>query len=89
MSNKLKTFWLSFCDTDLPEGQKFLGCVITRACTIVMALEKAHILGINPGGEVGFIEVPKKFASHIHENDYDKLMSKEYLLAREYIDNEA
>ena len=49
--------WLSFCDQDLPNGSKFLGVCIVEASDIVSASVLAHVLGINPGGEVLGCEV--------------------------------
>jgi hypothetical protein len=51
--------WLSFADADLPEGQQFLGAAIIKASNFVEAVKVAHILGINPGGEVMSLEVPE------------------------------
>ena len=50
----MSTWWLSFCDPNLPEGSQFLGVSIVRVHggDIVLAASAAHILGCNPGGEV-------------------------------------
>lgn len=45
-------WWMSFCDTDLPEGQQFLGVAIVEAPGFVHAQQKTWALGINPGGEI-------------------------------------
>ncbi len=50
-------FWLSFADGDLPKGQQFLGACIVQAETNIDAVTKAHLLGINPGGEVMMVEI--------------------------------
>lgn len=53
----MNLFWISFADSELPEGQQFLGCVVVRGATdIVNACKVAHALGINPGGEaLGYV----------------------------------
>ncbi len=50
--------WMSFADPDLPEGTQFLGCAIVEAEDVVQAATVAHLLGINPGGEVLCAEIP-------------------------------
>lgn len=45
-------WWLSFADPDLPEGTQFLGAALVPALTIEGAITQAHLLGINPGGQV-------------------------------------
>ena len=47
-------YWLSFVDNDRPVGQRFLGATIMEASSGEAAIEKAWLLGINPGGEVAF-----------------------------------
>lgn len=66
-------FWLSFCDTDKPEGTQFLGVAIVEVLppftprrsplhakdnAFACALERSHAIGVNPGGEVGSMEIP-------------------------------
>ncbi len=47
------TWWLSFCDPQRPEGSQCLGvAIITEAGGFVDAVDRAHRLGANPGGEV-------------------------------------
>jgi hypothetical protein len=43
---------LSFADPDRPRGTQFLGACIVEAMHFVEAIKIAHVLGINPGGEV-------------------------------------
>ena len=45
-------FWLSFCDTERPVGQQFLGATVVTASDVEEAVRAAWRLGINPGGEV-------------------------------------
>jgi len=74
-------FWLSFCDTTRPQGQQFLGVIITRAIDLLSAIQKTHKLGINPGGEVCAFEDEsgKKYKE-------DVLLSKDELKELGYID---
>jgi hypothetical protein len=44
-------WWLSFCDSNKPEGQQFLGCAIVRARGFIGAVEEARAKGCNPGGQ--------------------------------------
>lgn len=43
---------LSFADGNLPDGSKFLGALMVKAHTFIEAVEVAHAIGANPGGEV-------------------------------------
>lgn len=52
-------WWLSFADSDLPVGQQFLGAAVVEAPSFVAAVLLSHALGINPGGEVKGIELPR------------------------------
>lgn len=53
-------WWLSFVDParsapleeQVPGGGGFLGVAVVEAPTFIDAVDKAHRLGINPGGEV-------------------------------------
>jgi hypothetical protein len=59
----MQTFWLSFCDRELPEGSQFLGACVVEVedgGRIDAAANEARKLGINPGGEVlGFVVDPE------------------------------
>jgi len=45
-------WWLSFTDPGRPEGSQFLGVTVVQAPDDTSAVVTAHVLGINPGGEV-------------------------------------
>ena len=78
-------FWLSFCDATRPQGQQFLGVIITRAADHLSAIQKTHKLGINPGGEVRFCgEVCPDEGSKKYKEDV--LLSKDELKELGYID---
>jgi len=50
-------WWLSFVDTERPEGQRFLGVVVLEATGFMDAVGQAWAHGLNPGGEVQGMEV--------------------------------
>ncbi len=49
-------WWLSFVD---PDGGQFLGVCVVRRHSFVAAIQRAHQLGINPGGQVEGQALPK------------------------------
>lgn len=51
--------WLSFADSNLPEGSQFLGVAIVRGIEMLTAVSASHELGINPGGEVVGHAIPR------------------------------
>lgn len=58
METKPRWFWCSFCDSTLPPGSQFLGVVIVKAQGPATATALTYVLGINPGGEILFCELP-------------------------------
>lgn len=65
-----QTWYLSFCDNDRPSGEQFLGgCYVdiddediaaaepVHAPEIAAAIQKAWLMGCNPGGEVASVRV--------------------------------
>lgn len=56
LTEPYRLHWLSFCDPQRPKGKQFLGVVIVWAYGFVDAADKAHRMGINPGGEVAGME---------------------------------
>jgi len=77
-----RCLWMSFCDTEKPKGQQFIGVVITHAKGIAHAIDKTHKLGINPGGEVFSYETD---ATDIDLAHFDILLSKEDLITAGYV----
>jgi hypothetical protein len=76
-------WWLSFCDPDLPEGTQFLGACMVQANSIPAAITTAHLLGINPGGEVavaGPITPEQRPPGH----PINRLMSREEIESFDY-----
>ena len=70
-------WFLSFADGNLPQGSQFLGGAIVRASHMIEAVRVAHILGINPGGEVQGIQVPSKLVSRIKGKWIERLLTRE------------
>lgn len=60
-------WWLSFADGSLPEGQQFLGVAIMQGYTIEAVITESHLSGINPGGEIQYVQIPEE---HIPEEQY-------------------
>ena len=50
---------LYFTDPDAPVGQRFLGACIVMAPGFITAIQRAHQLGINPGGAVLHYDAPE------------------------------
>lgn len=45
-------WWLSFADAHKPRGSQNLGCAVVQADSLVEAVQEAHLMGCNPGGQV-------------------------------------
>lgn len=69
-------FWLSFADSDLPEGSQFLGAAIVRASDCEEAIRECWRLKINPGGEVAFMEIELDKYKDVPIEAINKLLSK-------------
>jgi hypothetical protein len=67
-------WWLSFADPDRPEGTQFLGAAIVRAMSFLEAVQVAHHLGINSGGEVQSLQIPPEMK--IPEKWIERLLTK-------------
>jgi hypothetical protein len=82
-AKELHWFWLSFCDSDKPKGQRFLGVAIVRGSNVVNAIQEAHRLDINPGGEVLAFPVSKEDAEkRIPSDCCNRLLRRDELVAR-------
>ena len=73
----MNTWWLSFCDPNLPEGSRFQGACIVPGNDLLEAVHNAHLLGCNPGGEVVGVEVPPETAPHIGDKWRHRLLTDE------------
>jgi len=76
----IKTYYMSFCDPDKPEGKQYLGSIIIDGADVKDALKNSRIFSINPGGEVMFIDITKV-------TDKIKSTHKYRLLNEEEVDN--
>lgn len=66
--------YLSFVDDD-KDKDKFLGACIVKAKDIIEGVHVAHLLQINPGGEVAAFPIPHK---HLPEERWlGKFLTKE------------
>lgn len=62
-------WWMSFCDPDKPEGTQFLGAAIIKADNHFDMMTRSWLLGLNPGGEVAFFEIPEQYEKRV-PNDW-------------------
>lgn len=67
-------YWLSFVDTDHPDGDRFLGVAIVQGTGVEDAVATTWALGINPGGEV-MIVGPIAEGTYA-ATDMDRLLTK-------------
>ena len=65
-------WWLSFVDPDRrPVGDRFLGALVIRGDedqsleNKMQVIQRSHMLGLNPGGEVAFYCIPKEYHERI------------------------
>ena len=73
----MASFWLSFCsDSDLPEGSQFLGACIVPGDDVLSAVQAAHMLGCNPGGEVVGHPVPPGMDQYVEDRWRNRLMTR-------------
>ena len=91
ISNEDHFVYMSFCDPDLTKGKQFLGAIIVESQGVASAHQKINMLGINPGGEIQFTEVPfdglaSPNAYSLFKNNINKLMSKNELKDLGFID---
>ena len=68
-------FWLSFADED-----GFRGAAFVEAEDLIAAVRRAHLLGINPGGQVLGPAVPEDYDGYrVAYENRDRLIQKEQL----------
>lgn len=58
-------WWMSFCDSERPKGDKFLGALIVKADNHLEMIKRSWALHLNPGGEVMFFEIPSQYEQRI------------------------
>lgn len=83
---RMAYYWMSFCDSDRPEGEQFLGVVILRALGVTHAMWQSHVLGINPGGEVLVHEILTEPRREIQPGLLNRLLSRADLQAAGLLD---
>jgi hypothetical protein len=71
--------WMSFSSRS-----GFKGVIITKALGFAHAIQKTHALGINPGGEV---QPCPTDPNDYKPEDFDRLLTKEYLIEADYIND--
>lgn len=72
-------WWLSFCDPAKPKGEQFIGICIVEAVDQITAVKVTHALGINPGGEVAFMDIREDKAAML---SFDLLPYQNKLIPR-------
>jgi hypothetical protein len=76
-------WWLSFADESPPEGRGFLGVAIVEGHGVASAAERAHELGINPGGAV---QGTRLIGDGVPAPEFrNRLLSREDLMAADLI----
>jgi hypothetical protein len=72
----MKTFWMSFCDSDLPVGEQFLGVTIVDAHSAEDAIVKSHCINTNPGGQIQIQDITQ-FRGDINPDYKNRLLTRE------------
>jgi hypothetical protein len=70
-------WWLSFADGTRPEGEQFLGALVMQGDVFQHVLTVSHALGLNPGGEIEFVPIPREKMQAIPEGARNRLLSRE------------
>lgn len=73
-------YWLSFCDTDLAEGDQFLGGCLIDAEDVEDAITKSHRRKCNPGGEVACLQIAPEYEHNIAKFKLNHLYSKQEMI---------
>ena len=79
------SWWcLSFCDTDKPTNEQFLGACIVRAISLESAIVKAYMLSCYPGGEIQNValdtfEPPPEFVNKLLNRETVDVLLKQAL----------
>lgn len=72
----VRLWWLSFVDPKRAEGSKFLGACQVWADCYINAVEGAHVLGCNPGGEVKGMDVDPRLSGLVPAEYVGVLMDR-------------
>ncbi len=76
-ASELQWWWLSFCDSDRPTGEQFLGACVVDGGTMPDAVRNAHHLGCNPGGEVMGIAIELGTIDRVGEKWRRRLLNRD------------
>lgn len=71
-----RLWWLSFCDPEKPEGQRFLGIAIVRAPGFVTATQVAHQSGCDPGGECRGFCIDETGEKYVKPEEIGRLLTR-------------
>lgn len=74
-------WFLSFCDEEKPEGEKFVGACVVEADSVEDATRVAWREGCNPGVDMLAIEIPPEDARFVPPELLNKLMTAAELVA--------
>lgn len=66
--------WCSFTDPSLPEGERFLGAVVTTAAKWAMGLS---LFDLNPGGEMVMVPIPAEHLDKVPPEFRDRILNRE------------
>jgi len=71
-------YYLSFCDTERPKGEQFLGGCYVPGSDLEAAITNSWEMKINPGGEVAVIgPIPEEIVDRLPPERRCKLLTKE------------
>lgn len=82
VANKEVCIWMSFCDTNKPKADQFLGVIIVKSLGLAHAVGITHSMGVNPGGEMQACEID---SNNIKPEHYNCLLSEDDLKKAGYI----
>jgi hypothetical protein len=69
-------WWMSFCDAERAEGDRFLGALLIEAQDEYDMVTRSHALKLNPGGELMFFKVPGEYEECIDPSITYRLLSR-------------
>jgi len=75
-ATRRQLWWLSYCDPKKPTGSQFQGVLILEAKTFLGAVAKAHLLGLDPGGEVQGFAIDPHLCSKVPRHRIGVLLDR-------------
>jgi hypothetical protein len=70
-------YWLSFCDANRPEGERFIGGCLVEADGVGEAVEESWRWRCNPGGEIAIVEIGANHKQNVPRFRLNYLYSKQ------------